>query len=409
MATVINMATGNHFDGEPNGNVVHASTKAMDMNEVDPNSTAVLQGNPEKLEAEITQLTTEIIVHTESNAIGIDKKTTFLRNNADIESKATSRLNYATDADHTSFLNTGYIDQETYTALIDELMHVGMRSKHSDNKVNFDGEIRYHYASNNGSERWDRDSSGIRIYLGADAVLNKDWHAYGVLESKQSLRNYNNEFKLSRLYVVGKVGTSTVTAGSFGYLMAEGNIYDSGFEGIQIDFGGPVQYRLSYGETNDTKETAIATARYEDFDYNLEAGVYHYQRDDSKQNTIWTIGGNYNFSNFSIGAMALGSSLKDSKGNSNGYVLSLSYGELKSWRPGTYEIVAKSYNQPAGTYIAHGMNGIGSSMQGFKGYGVGINYTLKENFVAGIEHYKLTDRVSEAKGDTWWSHLTYYF
>nr|WP_255711614.1 S-layer protein [Pelosinus baikalensis] len=356
----------------------------------------------------IAQLTVKIITHVDSSTIDTEQKTTFLRNNADIESKTISKVN-DTVADQKAILNTGYIDQETYTALIDELMHIGQRSNRSDNKVKFDGEIRYHYAFNSGSERWKRDSSGIRMYLRADAALNKDWRAYGILESKKNLVHYNNEFKLSRLYVVGKVGTSTVKAGSFGYLMAEGNIYDSGFDGIRVDFEGSVKYTLSYGETNDTKDTAIATARYEDFDYNLEAGMYHYQTDDSNQNTIWTLGGNYNFSNFSVGTMVLSSSLKDRNGNDNGYVLSLNYGDLKSWRAGTYEIFAKYYNQSRGTYIAHGMNGIGGSMQGFKGYGVGMNYALKENLVAGIEYYRLSDKISKDKGDTWWSQLTYYF
>lgn len=357
---------------------------------------------------EIAQLTEKIITHADSTTIDTGARTTFLRNNADIESKTIRRANY-TDEDQKALLHTGYIDQETYTGLIDELMHVGRKGNRPDNKVKFDGEIRYHYAFNSGSERWRRDSSGIRIYLGADAALNQDWHAYGVLESKKNLVHYDNEFKLSRLYVAGKVGTSIVKAGSFGYLMAEGNIYDSGFDGIRVDFGGPVKYTLSYGETNDTKDTAIATARYEDFDYNLEVGMYHYQMLNSEQNTIWTLGGNYNFSNFSIGAMALRSSLKDQDGNDSGYVLSLNYGDLKSWRPGTYAIFAKYYNQSRGTYIAHGMNGVGGSMQGFKGYGMGMNYTLRENLVAGIEYYGSTDKVSKDKGDTWWTQLTYYF
>jgi len=87
--------------------------------------------------------------------------------------------------------------------------------------------------------------------------------------------------------------------------MAEGNIYDSGFDGLRVDFGEPVKYTLSYGKTDSTKETFVATARYNSFDYNLEAGAYHYQRDDGThaRNTIRALGGNYNFSNFGIGAM----------------------------------------------------------------------------------------------------------
>lgn len=332
-----------------------------------------------KAKAQFAQLTTKVINH-------IDKI---------IASEKTSTL----------------IEPEAYTGLIDELMEVGNSSKHIDRKINIDGEIRYHYAVNSGSEKWNKDSSGIRLYLGADSRINKDWHVYSILEGQKSIVNYNNKFELSRLYVAGKVGEAAVKAGSFGYLMAEGNIYDSRFDGIRVDFGDPVKYTLSYGDTNDTKATYIATARYNDFDYNLEAGLYHFQLDDGthNRNTIWNFAGNYNFSNFSIGAMYLGSSRKDSKGDSNGYVLSLNYGDLREYRTGTYNLFAKYYNQANGTYIAHGMNGKGSSMQGMKGYGLGMNYTFVKDFVMGIEYYDLTDKISGQKGKTLWSQMTHYF
>ncbi len=357
---------------------------------------------------EIAQLTTKIIANTYTTATNTEQKATLLRNNADIEQKATVKVsNMGTD--QKAIVNTVYISPETYTGLVNELMHVDDRSVHSDNKVKIDGEIRYHYALNSGPKS--RDFSGIRARLGFDTVINPDWHAYAMLEGQKKVVNYNDKFKLSHLYVAGKVGESRVTAGSFGYLMAEGNIYDSGFKGVRADFGGPIKYTLSSGETDDTKTTSIATARYNNFDYNLEAGVYHYQinGEERNQNTICTLGGNYNFSNFGVGAMVLDSSLTDTKGNSKGYVLSLNYGDLKTWRRGTYGIFAKYYDQPKYTYIAHGMNGTGSSMNGFKGYGLGINYTLKENLVAGIEYYGLRDKITEEKGDTWWSQITYYF
>jgi len=303
------------------------------------------------------------------------------------------------------------LNPETYANLIDGLLEVGNRSKHIDHKINIDGEIRLHYARGSGSTQWEKDASGIRTYIGADSRISKDWHAYSMLEGQKSFFNYNNKFELSRLYVVGKIGATTVKTGKFGYLMAEGNIYDSSFTGVRVDFGDLVKYTLSYGETNDTKATSIASARYNDFDYTLETGIYHYKMDTGtyNQNTIWTASGNYKFNDFSLGAMYLSSSQKDSNGNNNGYVLSFDYGALHSYRPGTYSLYAKYYNQAKGTYIAHGMNGRGSSMQGMKGYGLGLNYTFAKDIVGGIEYYDLTDKISGAKGKTLWTQVTYYF
>jgi hypothetical protein len=283
--------------------------------------------------------------------------------------------------------------------------------KSSSNKVNIDGEIRYHYAFNRGYQEWDKDSSGFRTYLGFDTGINDDWRAFGMFEGNKNIVNYKDRFKLTRLYATGKSGTTMVMAGSFGYLMAEGNIYDSGFQGARFSFGTPVKYSLGLGKTDSTKKTYVATARYVDFDYDLEAGIYYNRMDDTSQskNTIWTLGGNYNFSNFSVGAMCLGSNQKDSKGDSKGYVFSINYGDLKTYRNDTYSLFAKYYNQPKGTYLSHEMNGIGNFMQGFKGYGFGMHYTFAKNFVAGIEYYGLTDKITGEKGNTWWNEVNYYF
>lgn len=345
------------------------------------------------------------------NNIGTGQSTTLLRNNADIERKATRKASNTGSTEQKANVTPVNISPDIYNGLIDELMHVGDRSNHLDNKVNIDGEIRYHYAFNRGFQKWDKDSSGIRAYFGFGTNINKDWRVNGLLDLEKSLVNYNDKIDFSRINVTGKIGSTMVTAGSFSYPMAEKNIFDSGFKGARVSFGEPVKYTLNYGRTDYTKKTAIATARYTDFDYNLEAGVYHYQRDDGiyNQNTIRTFAGNYNFSNFSVGAMYLGSNLKDSKGDSNGYVFTINYGDLKTYVPGTYDIFAKYYNQPQGTYIVHGMNGVGSLMQGFKGYRLGTHYTFADNLVGGIEYYDLTDRVSGESGKTWWSELTHYF
>lgn len=335
-----------------------------------------------------------------------------LRNNADIEPKvaASPTSPISTVPEQKPKANPSYIAPETYSGLINELKHVGNASnRQPDNKVNIDGEVRYHYAQNSGPSPFDRDSAGIRVRLGIDAPTNQDWRLYGMLEGQKKILNYNDFFKFSRLYIAGQTGETKVTAGSFGYLMAEGNVYDSGFKGVRADFGKPVKYTLGYGQTDETRETLIASARYEDYDYNLEAGVYHYNMAGGRQNTIRTFGGNYNFSNFGVGAMILKSSPQDS-GDGTGYVFSVNYGELKSWRPGTYSIFAKYYNQPRYTFIAHGMNGKGSVMDnGFKGYGVGISYTLAENMVAGTEYYHLSDKDDGSKGNTWWNYVTRYF
>lgn len=305
------------------------------------------------------------------------------------------------------------ISPETYQSLLDELMHVRERRKQGNSLVRFDGELRYHYAFHRGNLAWgEGDASGFRFYGGVDAGLVGDWHAYGVVEADKNIRNYYDEGKLSRLYIAGKTGESTLTFGTFGYLMAEGNMYDSGFNGMKVEVSKqPIQYLFCYGKTAYTRNTGIVTVRYSDFDYSLEAGAYHYTIDDGThlKNTILTVDGRYNFDDWRMGLTFFHSYQRDSMGNDGGFVLHLNYGELKSYRKGTYEIFVNYYDQSKYTYIFHGMNGMGNSMQGFRGYEIGVNYAFAKNMVAGMEFYNLTDKISGAKSRTFWNYITYYF
>jgi hypothetical protein len=380
--------------------------------------------NIEKAKAEfaykIAQLTATVLTSPEGTTATVltspegtvSSNGPMLRKNDEIESKIPAKA-VKTDSTQKAIVSPTAVDQKTYNGLINDLMHVGNRNKQPDSKVNIEGEIRYHYAVNGGAQRFSQDSSGVRVYLGFDTEFYPEWKVYGRLERKQNIMNFDSESDFSRLYAAGKSGTTMLQVGSFGYLMADGNIYDSGFEGVRADFAGPVKYTIGLGNTDSTRDNAVATAQYHDLDYDLEAGIYHYQyqldNGSYNPNTIWTLSGNYNFSNFGVGAMALGSSRTDTKGNSNGYVFSVNYGETRTWMKGAYGVFAKYYNQPQYTYIAHGMNGLGNSMQGFKGYGIGMNYTIKENMVAGIEYYDLTDKAIGDKNTTWWNHVTYYF
>ena len=301
------------------------------------------------------------------------------------------------------------VTTEVYSELLKQVMTVNTRTQSGGSRVRISGGVRLHYAVNSGSGSWASNSSGLRADVGAEMQLDKDWRLFAGLSAKKSFLNYDDKID-ARLYFMKNIGTSTFRIGSFGYFMADGNIYDDSFDGLRFDFGEKVRYSLSYGNTKYTKDTFVAIAKYNDFDYSLEAGAYLFKNnEDNAQNNLFTFGGVYKFSNFSLGSMALVSSRKDDNGANFGYVHSLVYGDLKSWRKGTYNIWAKYYNQPKYTYIAPGMNGRGGWMQGFKGLGLGINYTFSENFVGSLEYYNLTDMTSGATGSTWWGSLTHFF
>lgn len=55
------------------------------------------------------------------------------------------------------------------------------------------------------------------------------------------------------------------------------------------------------------------------------------------------------------------------------------------------------------------MNGLANSMNGFKGYNIGVEYAIAQEVVANIEYYRLKDKTFGDTGSTWWGSLSYSF
>lgn len=300
----------------------------------------------------------------------------------------------------------------------DELNNLGVRiaklEAASDN-INLNGQIRWHYVDNDRSEHAGSYAHQLRSRIYINGKVNKTWDYHAMLENKQDLRTNAEDGKtgFERAYVTGPLGGAKVKAGVFGNLMAEGNIYDTSFDGIKFEFGDIIKYSLLYGEADIARDNKmfVAAASYKDYDYDAAVGYHRINYDEGKPsaNIIWSAGANYDFGNYSLGAMYLRASEKDAKGDRDGYVLTLTHGRLKEWRANTYEIYAKYYDQSATTYLAHTMNGLAGYMDGFKGYSVGVNYAVAENIVFGLEYYDLKDKITDEKDRTIWMQFVFDF
>ena len=112
----------------------------------------------------------------------------------------------------------------------------------------------------------DRLRLRARIYM--DYNLDNNWHAIGMLESEKALHgddSMNGTIDLDRYYLKGAVGKVMVMAGAFGKTLAEGNIYDSRFKGIQVAYGDhhPWYYEGAFGKVNEADEVTALTAIYQ--------------------------------------------------------------------------------------------------------------------------------------------------
>ena len=356
----------------------------------------------------------------------------------------------------------------------DELDSLGVRvaalEKKSDN-VKITGQIRYNYADYSGDI--DGESNKLRSRIWLTGQINDDWKYVGMLENKQDFSNNTGDegTNFQRAYVQGRLGGMEVSAGRQNLYLAEGNIYDTRYDGINLSYGKNVKVGAFYGKPTDIKSGSYTAtyipggpfasgtkylmlinhgnsiAAYDTIyggtvdakigvvDLGLGYTVFSNGTNsieqymaackdgailkiagpklidlDEEDNKIWNIGFNAEIAkDLKFGAMYLDSSLEGVEGDDDGFVLGLSYKGAKASEKGSYGLYTKYYDQASTTAIAHTMNGEYGGT-GFKGYMIGANYTLAKNIVAGIEYYDLDAKdTAETSMRTLWSQLVFTF
>lgn len=98
----------------------------------------------------------------------------------------------------------------------------------------------------------------------------------------------------------------------------------------------------------------------------------------------------------------------------DGWTVGLTYKGAEAAEKGTWGLFANYYDQGLQTYLAHTTDANSFLGQGFKGYGVGANYTVAKNIVATVAYYDteaktaLVDMPKE-KDHRIWTDLTFTF
>ena len=352
----------------------------------------------------------------------------------------------------------------------DELDTLGVRvaklEKGAD-AVKVTGNIRYHYAQHDGDDKTHANNLRSRIYV--KGQINGDWSYTGMLENNQNFTNTvgDEDVKFQRAYVQGKVGGAAVTAGRYSALMAEGNVYDTRFDGVEVNYGKDVKVKAGYGKATPSSVGSISAevnkvtfglkreaeeAMYAEVStkagiVNLTAGYYEFkdvkatsswkqgvvdkdgepvfdevtleQKQETKTATvgqedfaIWMLAANMPVAkNLKFGAMYLkgedngfGNNVDD-----DGYVLSLNYKGAKATAPGSFGLAAKYYDQGVTTYVDHTMNGFADKLAGFKGYGLFANYAFAKNIVGQVEYYDLESKEGAKEVETLWTQVVFTF
>ena len=326
----------------------------------------------------------------------------------------------------------------------DELDNLGVRvanlEKKADN-VKVTGEMRYRYtdSSNDGNKYND-----LRSRLWVNGQINDDWSYTGMLENTQDLTDNagNEDTSFQRAYVEGKLGGLNVTAGRYNAFFANGNVYDTRADGVEVSYGSKIQLKGFAGKGTDATWT---DAQNEDHDTSfgnyagveltgefnklgLTAGYVNFKdmyKDaeynngpvgEGLDNAIWYVGGSYDFDgNVAVSGMYLkgDASYKDNdvKGvGSDGWTAGLTYKGAEASEAGSWGLFANYYDQGGMTYVAHTTDANTFDNDGFKGYGVGANYTFAKNIVGTVAYYDTESKLDSKTDDQRvWADVTFTF
>ena len=348
-----------------------------------------------------------------------------------------------------------------------ELDNLGVRvanlEKKADN-VKVTGEVRFRYVNQDGAmarfkgENDNLDSvvlgnksnhvADIRSRIWINGMINDDWIYTGMLQNVQNLNNNTGDENTSfqRAYVDGKLGGMAVRAGRYNLVIADGNIYDTRADGLELSYGNKLKLKGFAGKatdditvvpymaingdntfaadiTNGGKYWGLAvegelakglkaTAGYTQFK-DMGTGFVEAANPGETfgktdiDNGIWHAGLGYDMGHFNLSAMYLKGDLSADKlgGNAqpaidkylddDGFVIGLAYKGAKAEDAGSWGAWAKYYDQGAQTYVAHTTDANTFGMTGFKGFGVGANYTIAKNIVANVAYYNTESKLAK--------------
>ena len=316
----------------------------------------------------------------------------------------------------------------------DELDSLGVRvaalEKKSDN-VKITGEARFRYADSKGKGNVaDSYVGDLRSRIWITGQVNDDWSYTGMIQNIQDFAgDYTGDEKtdFQRAYVQGKLGGMAVTAGRYNAFFADGNIYDNRANGVELSYGDKVKLSLAAGKATElyvlegtTGGNYAGGALSADFGaVNATAGYYNFkdilQKDSGIDNAIWFVGAGTSFGDFGLNAMYLKGDASyqghDLDGlDDDGYTVGLTWKGAEAAKAGSYGLFANYYDLGGQTYIAHTTDADTFDGEGFKGYGVGANYTVAKNMVFTAAYYDTKSKLNSSDKDKIiWTDLTFTF
>ena len=321
----------------------------------------------------------------------------------------------------------------------DELDNLGVRvanlEKKADN-VKVTGEVRYKYMSKEADVNGKSYENDLRSRIWVTGQVNDDWSYTGMIENVQDFDNNSGDEDTSfqRAYVEGKIGGLNVTAGRYNAFFANGNIYDARVDGAEVSYGDKIKVTGFAGKGTDNAEDTGSYGTYAGGELsanfnklNVAAGYVNFTdmnatnayHETDLDDAIWYVGADYNFGDVTLSGMYLQGDVStdtargqwiDKNIDDDGWTVGLTYKGAEASEAGSWGLFANYYDLGGQTYVAHTTDANVFDNEGFKGYGVGANYTFAKNIVGTVVYYDTESKYDSNKDDQRvWADLTFTF
>ena len=304
----------------------------------------------------------------------------------------------------------------------DELDTLGVRvaklEKGAD-AVKITGQIRYRYVEQDyGKDNGHTNDLRTRMWI--NGQVNEDWSYTAMLQHTENFGNDKGDegtTNWQRAYLTGKLGGADVVAGRYNAYFGDGYVYDTRADAVEASYnfgavkatafdgkatdGGYAFQGITPDTMGDYKAVELSTqalgldlmAGYADFED--IAGV------KGANDEIWWVQAGKSFGDVAVKATYLKADATEkavalTSKDDDGYAFAVNYKGAKASEVGSWGLFANYWNQGGQTYIAHTTDANWFEHRGFKGYGIGANYTVDKNIVATVVYYDTEAKVESA-------------
>ena len=324
----------------------------------------------------------------------------------------------------------------------DELDTLGVRvaklEKAAD-AVKITGQARFDYRDADSAwskANWGDHATSLRSRIWVEGAINDDWTYTAMFQNVQDFRNDvgDEDTKLKRAYLTGKVGGFDVMAGRWNEFFYNANILDYFVDGVKATYGDDVKLSVMYGKLNEKSgyvdlEGDIIIANLASKVGVVDVSANYFKVDDAALNGLnkhYDKNGvlerdTYDFGKKEVYNINLGLDVAkdfhlsyeymwgdkkyDKRVSKDGWIARLDYKGAGA-EPGTYGIHAQWFDQPINAYLSPTTDATQFNEDGgYEGFNIGVDYTLAKNIQLCVNYYDTEAKTGSADDEVIYTEL----